>query len=74
MYLLDKERNMKSGLAKLLLAVGVAILLSILAGCQSLNDRRPPPVTVGKVVEMSKSAVSAQNVIRTTANWARCIA
>lgn len=49
---------------KILLAVGVASVLCLLCGCMTLSEKRPPAVTVGQIIEMSKAGVPAQDIIR----------
>lgn len=34
-----------------------------LAACQSLRSQRPPPVTVGQIIEMTKAGVTSQQII-----------
>ena len=57
---------MSSGLAKLFLGIAVAILLSMLVGCQALRWNRPPPVNVSQIVELSESGVPAAVMIAKT--------
>ena len=53
----------KAGVLFLLAAV-VIMGLGFVCGCQTLSEKRPPPMTVSQIVEMSKSGVPAQDIIQ----------
>lgn len=50
--------SMVAGLALLAAGLGLA------GGCASLNEPRPPPVTVSEIREMAKAGVPARDIIQ----------